>query len=556
MDIPKKTVSYKKISRRYLIVIPMLIVLISVLYMCFTTLTRHLYVQNTLEDFRRESERTAYEVELHIENKINTLMAFSGLLGEENDLNSIYNLNRLKAINNNLNLYMLGIIDKDKAQFINTENEAYSVLGYGWFDRLRKGSIIRGENFDFSDELYTLYAVPVYRGSRITGGVGCIDKVSEFSEVFVHSDKFDYEIINENGVVIAESSNMLGIGKNINDFFTKENVEKYKRVVSEGEEILTEQAIDDQACRIQMVPLEFNDYVLLSILTDKDYNSELYRDFGLMLAQYLIFIIIISAVIISAILFFNLSNRSIISQLNRFTAAGNMLKTAYILHSPERPFTIKYRSASSGSVKGADFKQGDNLEDIIYSEDKSRTIKAIEDFASSNETEKRIYFRISSKEDGPHWVCSNIAKDRKSGLLVSIISAVDRFAKVSEEVQLMTKRLNQLSYVSSYYIFELDVNKKRLFMSENLRERLGYSIEAADCFKESVRTSLISPLSIKDLNRLIESCKRGKRSLEGELDIKTAAGTYVTFHIQAEVMGTVIKDEIKVLAILNEVKKE
>ncbi len=560
MEILKKTTNYKNISRRYLLTIPALIVLLSVLFFAFTVLVRYSYVQNVLGDLKRDSERTAYEAELHIENKINTLLAFSGLLGEEDDLTSIYNLNRLKSINNSISFYMLGVIDIDNRQFINTENESFSVLNYDWFDRLRRGSIIRGENFIFSGELLTLYAVPVYKGNRVIGGVACIDRSSDFSEVFTHSDRFNYEIINENGVVIAESSDIVGMGKNINELLSEENAEKYKRAMSEGEEILTEQDINGHFCRIQMVPLSFNNYVLLSIATENDYNSELYRNYGLMIIQYLIFMIILAAVVISAVLFFSFSNRSIINQLGRFTDASNTLKTAYILHSAERPFEIIYKSASSDNLIMPEGKSGDihiaSLEDIIYSADKSRTIKAIEDFVVSNETEKKIYFRITPDGDEPHWVSSNIKKDEKSSALTSIISAVDSYVEMSDEVQLLTTRLNQLSYVSSYYIFELDISKGKLFISENLKERLGYSIEAADCFKESVRAKLISPVSLKDLNNLIESYKRGKRSLEGDLDIKSATGGYVTFHLRAEVIGTVIRDELKILAILNEIKKE
>ncbi|MCD8089462.1 MAG: PAS domain-containing protein, partial [Clostridiales bacterium] len=504
-----------------------------------------------LNELYRDSERAAYDIEEHISANINALSAVSYFVEDENQS---YILSRLKEAKNDIDCYMLGILSREGV-FYTTENQELDVRGAECFNKVLEGNVVKCEKFVFNDTDCFLYGAPVYKGSVVVGGVCLTDTVSGLADVFFSSEYTNYAIVSKEGAILAEDYNFIEDKGNIGNILSKENIEKYHRAAGENTPVFLRDSIDGEGVRIQVYPLKINDYVLISVLTDSGYRSVLLGYFSCVALTFVVFMAIMLAVIIFSVLFFKKSNISVLGQLERFADASRALKITYIQHGYTRPGNISYSSRALNNAFGYSVAEIESLfknrfEYLIYNEDRTRVFREFEDFYNSSETRRKISFRIITKSKKTMWYSDEMTKNLKTEQIISLLYPIDDLAETQSRAAFLSKRLDLISRASSYYVFELNLHDRELFVTDNLKERLGYVITAQDCFKASVRERLISPHSHKELEAMIRSYKRGDRSISGNLTVMTADGSFVRFHIEAEVMGAIIKGESRILAIL------
>ncbi|MCD8158487.1 MAG: hypothetical protein LUD77_06230 [Clostridiales bacterium] len=546
--------NYKSIYKKYLLIslgaaIFMIAVCTAFFFICGGVINRRI-----LNELLRESERAAYDAEEHIEGNIKTLSAVSYFVEEDN---LSYSLSRLKEVKNDIDCYMLGILSREGVLY-STENNEYDVQGIECFNDVLSGGVVQCEKFEYGGESYFLYGVPVYRGNVVAGGVCLTDTISDFTDTFFTSDYISLALISCEGAILAESGDLVESSYNIVNILSRENIQRYNEAAALSRPVLLKENINGSGARIQTMPLSVNDYVLISIITDAGYNSVILEYFYLIVFAFLIFMVILAAIIIFSLSYFKKANLNVLEKMRRFSEASKILKVSYMHHSYKRPGTVSYSSSALDNDFGYTITEFENLfknrlEYIIYSEDRIRVFRDFEDFYNSTDSRRKISFRIVGRDKKIMWYSDEMTKDLKNEQIISLIMPINEIAELQKKNDFLSKRLDLLSRASSYYVFELNIKDRELFVSENLKERLGYVIQAQDCFKQSVRERLLSPHSRKELEAMIRSYKRGDRTISGNLTVMAADGSHVRFHIEAEVIGAIIKDETRILAILNEV---
>ena len=554
MSIGGKKNSYRNISKKYLLFIPVFAVVVMSLYAAFFMAGRIFLDSRMADELNRECEKGAYDIERHIEGYMMSLVSAAGFIRDED---YSYCLSRLKESQSYIRCSMLGILDKD-GTFYTTDNRRLGMGGYECFADVLDGNLVKGRSFEYGGEVYILYGVPLYSGNTVTGALCCCELMSDLSGMVESSDYFTFIFAVNDGRILTEKGKLGDFGERLPDILSENNMIRFNAAAREDKNALLMDKLDGKDIRYYVYPLESNNGVLLSAITDEDYNRLTGNFFVGTFALYIVFFIIIVFIIVSAVIYVRMANKSLIEQLERFSMASSTLKIGFIIHSSESPGLISYKSTSLGKILGYNDNEielifKNRLESLIYSEDRNRAMRDFEDFFASGDSVGKIYLRLVAKNREPIRFADNMFKDRKTGQIVSIISPVDNVARAYEENEYMTKRLELLAEVSSCYVFELNVSEKRLFLSENLKERLGYTLQAEDCFRQSVRNKLISPHSRKELEAMIRSYKRGNRSITGGITVMTSMGSYVRFKVRAEIIGSVIKDEVRVLAVLSEI---
>ncbi len=554
MKITGKDKDYKGIYKNYLFLAFGAVVLMTVICVVFFFICGLVLNRRIINELYRETERAVYDVEEHIEANIRELASVSYFVEEES---SSYALSRLREAKNNIDCYMLGYLSREGI-FTSTENQTLDVREIECFNEVLGGEVVRCKRFISGDESCFLYGVPVYKGNMVIGGVCLIDTDESFADVFFPSEYTDFAVINGDGAILIGEEKIFGDSGNIGNILSKENSQKYRRAVKDRDSVLLRETINSHGVRIQIVPIDVNDYVLAAVLTDSEYNSVLLNYFYFIAFTFVVFMGIMISVIIFSVVFFKKSKTSVLGQLERISEANRRLKITYIRHSYTRPGIISYSSKVLNNIFGYSVYELNSVfknrfENIIYNEDRTRVFREFEDFYNSSENRRKISFRIVAKDKKTVWYSDEMTRDPKAEEIISMLYPIDELAELQGRTDFLSKRLDLLSRASSYYIFELNLQNKELFVTDNLKEKLGYVIQARDCFKASVRERLISPHSHKELEAMIRQYKRGDRSISGNLTVMTASGSFVRFHIEAEVIGSIIKDETRILAILNEV---
>ncbi|MCC8098148.1 MAG: hypothetical protein LIO44_06300, partial [Eubacterium sp.] len=542
------------IYKRYLLISLCAVFLMIAVCTAFFFICGGVIKRRILNELLRESERAAYDAEEHIEGSIKALSAVSYFV-EVDNLN--YSLSQLKEAKNDIDCNMLGILNREGV-FYSTESSEYDVRGIDCFNEILSGEVVQCKKFEYGGESYFLYGVPVYIGNVVVGGLWLTYTISDFTDTFFTSDYISLALISGEGAILAESGDLVESSYNIGNILSKENIRLYNDAAALGRPVLLKENINGTGARIQTLPLSVNDYVLISIITDAGYNSVILQYFYLIVAAFVIFLIIMAAVIIFSLSYFKKANVSVLEKMRRFSEASRILQVTYMHHGYTRPGTVSYSSSALDNDFGYTINEFESLfknrlEYIIYSEDRARVFRDFEDFYNSSESRRKISFRIVDKEKKIKWYTDEMTKDLKNEQIISLIMPINELAELQGKNDFLSKRLDLLSRASSYYVFELNIKDRELFVTENLKERLGYVIQAQDCFKQSVRERLLSPHSRKELEAMIRSYKRGDRTISGNLTVMAADGSHVRFHVEAEVIGAIIKDETRILAILNEV---
>lgn len=553
MKTSKKNESYKNINQRYLLFIPVTAIAVALIYIAFFWGSRISVEGKLTASFDRESERALYSAESFIEGQFNALVGASYFIEDDYD----YSLNRLKEFRSHNHCGKLGILKRDGILYT-TENEKIDMKNSKSFDMLLGGKSIIGESFLYTDESYLLCGVPVYTGNMITGALCSLIYASDIKEAISLPDSFSYLLSDENGNIITGNGLFENASGELEDILSEENMTTYLKAANSRSMAKAEDIYEEKSIKISLYPLDINNNMLLSAISDEDFSKLTSSYFVAAPLLYVIFFIIFAIIIISAAVYTKKANSSLIGQINRFRMASNSLKVSFIIHSHESPALISYRSSSLSNLLG--YTDGElelifknSLEPLIYSEDRSSVLKDFDDFHSSDETERRIFFRLVTKDKKIMKFSDNMSKDKKTGQIISIITAIDDIAKIYSEAEHMAKRLETLAEASACYVFDLDIKNKKLFLSENLKERLGYSIQAEDCFRQSVRDKLISPESRGELEEMITSYKKGNKTITGGITVMAASGGYIRFGVTAEIIGSIIKDEVRILAVLKEI---
>lgn len=495
-----KNKDYKSVYKKYLLLSLGSVFLMTAVCVIFFFICGRVFNKRILDELLRESKRAAYDAEEHIEGNLKAISAVSCFVEEEN---ISYNLSKLKEAKNDMDCYMLGILTGEGV-FYTTENQELDVKDIDCFSRILEGEIIECEKYEYTGESFFLYGVPVYRGNVVIGGVCLTDRISDFTDTFFTSDYISHALIDREGMILAESGSLIEQSCNIGNILSRENSEIYKKAYNDREAVLLRENINGTGARIQTLPMDVNGYVLISIITDRGYNSVVWNYFCLIIFTFIFFMAILTAVIIFSLSYFKKSNAGVLEMMGRFAAESKILKITYMRHGYSKPGNISYSSKILNNSFGytiTEFEQffKNRLEPVIYSDDRNRVFRDFEDFYNSSNNRRKISFRIVSKDNKLKWYTDEMSKDLKSEEIISLLMPSDELAELQGKNSFLSKRLDLISRASAYYVFDLNIQDRELFVTDNLKERLGYVVTAQDCFKASVRERLLSPTAARSL---------------------------------------------------------
>lgn len=553
VNLKDKEESYAKLVRRYLLFIPVAIVVVMAIYFCFFIGSSAFINDRAVYELNAASERAAHNVEQHIEGRMMSVVSLSYFADEDYS----YTLSRLGASRNYLDADMLGILGKDRI-FYTTRKGNIDVRGIDCFSRALEGNLVNGKSFELDGNVYILYGAPIYSGNNVVGAVCLAELFPKLAEAAKPDDYYSIIFTDKHGKILGKTTETKKEAESLGDILTESNMALFLDETEKENNILLKDKIDGRDVRLYVYSLDLNDGVLISVISEDDYRELIGDYFTGTAALYILFFVILAGIILISVLYVHKAHKSLIRQLERFSTASNTLRIAFLIHSPDSPGEISYKSSSLGRMLGytdneLEFIFKNSLEMLICSEDRSRTMAAFEEFYASGEDSRVIYFRLVDKNKRLLQFSDIMTRDKKTGQIISIVQAVDKIAGIYRETEFMSKRMDLLTEVSSCYVFDLDIGKNRLFISENLKARLGYAVQAEDIYKQSVRDRLISPHSKRELEAMIKSYKRGDRNISGHITVLSSLGGYVRFEVTAEVLGSIIKDEARVIAVLKEV---
>ncbi|MCC8015103.1 MAG: PAS domain-containing protein [Eubacterium sp.] len=554
MNVINGDKNIKGINRRYIFTILAMLALAAAVYLLFFALSAQALDKKMTEELYSNVERGCSDIALRIEDDVKMLSAIASL-AEENE--ESYILNRLRAAESAVDSYMLGVIDAEGV-LKNTDGRSCSFEGEEWLSELFDGNIVRGALVSIDQEQCFLSCVPVFHGKRVIGGICCADYASGFYENTLLTDRLSYGLISSEGTILGGD---LQDDKNIGNILSSDNLSKFNEGISEGRAVFIKEnsyGDDGENIRLMAMPLGINDCALAAVISGDEYKKVIKSYFYPAIVLCIGFFWLTVAVAIISVFYLKRVNTELVSRLDRYDRASRVLGVFYLKHLPDRPGHITYYSKAF--AEGLGYEKGEiesllrsSFERIIYSGDRSTAFRTFEEFYSSSDNGASLNLRLENKAGGIHWYSDYIMKDRRSGEIVSVLISSEKMMGLQGRAELTARRLELVCRASSYYVFELNLKEMELYMSDNLKERLGYIITARDCFRDSVRERLISPHSRKELEAMIRSYRKGDRSFKGAVTVISASGEYVRFNVETEVIGSVINDDVRILAILNEI---
>ncbi len=556
MNIKKGYESYKKIGRKYLFVIFVIGLIIFLFYLGFIKISYKSFNSDLTNDLINQSNYTAEEFGKTVDKYMTSVKSLSNAIEE-----IVHSEDETLALLEKEEAYIscdgFGTISR-AGKLVLTNQSIISVKNESWFKSLLMGYDISGEKISANGEEYVIFGVPVYKNGNTEGGVCCIVKESRLWSGLKYSEEFDFEILDKNAecVFSAEEAETGSIVKG----FTEGNAVRCKNAIKSGKAEMIVQKNENINESIYVLPLYNSGYTLLGKVKESSYEKrtgDIHK--GVRLICLGIFIVLVLFVI-SAVIFFRKSNQSVINHLTRVDNACNALKICYIIHSAEGGGEIYHKSKSVENVTGFSDAEtevilNNEISRLIHPEDRSAAMKAFKQIAASGESGKEVVFRLLIKDEDPVRFRDVVMINGKGQALTSVLIPAEKLYRAYEDLQNMRYRLDLVTQASSFYVMELNLKRMELYMSDNLKERLGYGLEAKECFKKSVLEKLIHRDSYSELEAMIYRYKRGNRIIRGRLMVKTSMGEYINLHVDAEVIGTILKNDVRIVAVLREIRK-